>query len=54
MAKIFLSLAVKATTPLVPYHRTIIKAPFYEGLSLYSKDSFRARIDVTSTQVSLQ
>ena len=31
-----------------------IEAPFYNSLSLYSKDSFRARIDVTSTQVSLQ
>ena len=37
-----------------PSHRTIKEAPLYEGLSLYSKDSFRARIDVTSTQVSLQ
>ena len=30
------------------------EAPLYEGLSLYSKNSFRARIDVTSAQVSLR
>ena len=30
------------------------KPPLLEGLSPYSKDSFRARIDVTSAQVSLQ
>ena len=50
----FLSLALNATTPLGPSHRTIKEAPLYEGLLLYSKDSFRARIDVTSAQVSLR
>ena len=37
-----------------PSHRAIKEAPLLEGLSPYSKDSFRARIDVTSAQVSLQ
>ena len=50
----YLSLAINATTPLGPSHRIIKEAPLFEGLSLYSKDSFRARIDVTSAQVSLQ
>ena len=53
MAKIFI-VSHKCTTPLGPSHRTIKEAPLFEGLSLYSKDSFRARIDVTSAQVSLQ
>ena len=53
MAKIFI-VSHKCHHPIGTLSQNNQRSPLYEGLSLYSKNSFRARIDVTSAQVSLR